>query len=399
MNGEIYLDYHATTPLDPRVLAVFVESLTHTFGNASSVDHTHGDRAAEVVADARREVAELMGARSNNVVFTSGATESVNIVLQGMALDRVERRNGPPLRVAATRVEHPAVLETCLGLERRGLASITWLPVDMCARLDLDAFEVACHRGLDIACIIAAHNEVGTIQPMQIIAEVAQRAGVPILFDTTQAAGRIPINFSALGEPYLVLSAHKMYGPKGIGAVVLPKDAPISPVMFGGGQQRGIRPGTLPVPSIAAFGEAARLRRAEMSIDEAGIGTLRDRLQMRLVEALPSLAVNGDTQHRLAGNLHVSVPGVHNSTVTARLRDHVALATGSACSSGVEAPSRSLREMGLPDEAVRGAFRLGLGKFTTDADVECAADLFIEAVMDVQAAMRAGARADSDVEL
>lgn len=384
MSDEIYLDNHATTPLDPRVLAVFVDALTHTFGNASSVDYLLGDRAAEAVARAQEEVAQVVGARRQNVVFTSGATEAINIALQGLALERADRRD-LPLRIATSRIEHPAVLDTCLGLERRGLASIRWLPVDGCARLDLDALEATCREGIDVACVIAAHNEVGTIQPMDVIAAIARRFGAATLFDTTQAAGRIPIDFVALGEPFLVLSAHKMYGPKGIGCLVLPADAPISPVLFGGGQQRGLRPGTLPVPSIVAFGEAARLRGVEMASDELRIAGLRDRLKFRLTAALPSAVLNGDPVHRLAGNLHVSIPGVHNSTVTARLRGRVAVATGSACSSGIEAPSRSLRAMGLSDSLTRSAFRFGVGKFNTAAEIDRAADIVAEEVRRVRA--------------
>lgn len=382
----IYLDYHATTPVDPRVASVVMHHMTEEFGNASSTDHAYGDAAAEAVSAARREVADLVGTRERRVVFTSGATESVNLSLQGLA--RQHEAALTRVRIGLARTEHKAVLDTCEGLARQGLADLVWFPVDQLGRLDLEAFEQSCRAGLDLACVMAANNEIGTIIPLEEVARIAARHDVLLFCDATQAAGKLPIERDTWGVTFLALSAHKLYGPKGVGALVLPHDSMIPPLFFGGSQERGRRSGTANVPGIAGFGEACRLRRLEMEQDEAVIARRRDRLQSLLMSGIDDLVVNGDRSRRLAGNLHISVPDTPNSAVVARLRETVAISTGAACSAGAPGPSHVLRAIGLSDSLTDGALRIGLGKFTTDEEVERAGPLIVEAVGEVRAALR-----------
>lgn len=383
----IYLDYHATTPTDPRVAAVVMHHLTEAFGNASSRDHAYGDEAAATVNEAREQVALLLGTRARHVVFTSGATESLNLALQGFVRAKRTRRSDP-VRITLTRLEHRAVVDTCTWLAERGEATLDWLHVDHRGRLDLEDLERACGAGAELVCTMAANNEVGTIHPLDEIGRIARTHGVPVLTDATQGAGKIPILTEEWGLSMVALAAHKMYGPKGVGALVVSRDVTLDPLLRGGGHQRGLRSGTLNVPGIAGMGEAARLRRMEMGVDEPEIALRRDRLQETLIRGIPGLVVNGDTENRLAGNLHVSVPDVPNTVVVARTRDWVALATGSACSSGVETPSYVLQALGLPREVVRGALRIGIGKFTTEHEIERASEVLAREVGLARAAMR-----------
>lgn len=234
---------------------------------------------------------------------------------------------------------------------------------------------------------MAANNEVGTLYPIEKIAAIAQSYQVPFLCDASQAVGKIPIQFNEWGITMLALSAHKLYGPQGVGALVVRRDHRLEPLLYGGGQQRGLRPGTLNLPGIVGLGEACRLRSAEMVVDEVEIGKKRDRLQALLQAQIPGLVINGDPRNRLAGNLHISIPGIPNSAIIARVRHQLAISTGSACSSGVEAPSHVLRAMSLAEPVVEGALRIGLGKFNTDDDVEQAAALLVSTVSTVKAVM------------
>ncbi|MFH7241611.1 MAG: cysteine desulfurase family protein [Spirulina sp.] len=390
----IYLDYHATTPVDPRVAEKVLQAMTTHFGNASSLDHEVGDRAEAAVKQASRHVAELVGATPRDIIFTSGATESLNLAIQGtinalapLSLGRGAGGEGQRAggegkpRIAISTVEHKAVLDTCAALQKQGRIDLIYIPVDTQARLDLDALEQACAHGLHLLCIMAANNEVGTVYPIEKIAAIAQRYQVPFLCDACQAVGKIPIQFNEWGLTLLALSAHKLYGPQGVGALVVQRGYQLAPLTYGGGQQRGIRPGTLNLPGIVGLGEACRLRVDEMAVDEAEIGKKRDRLQALLQDHIPNLVINGDPQNRLAGNLHISIPGIPNSAIIARVRHKLALSTGSACSSGVEAPSHVLRAMNLPEPLVEGSLRLGLGKFTTASDVTQAFEHLSEAVL------------------
>jgi cysteine desulfurase len=381
----IYLDYHATTPVDPRVATKILQAMTTDFGNASSLDHEVGDRAEAAVKQATRHVADLVGAATREILFTSGATESLNLAIQGTVLHL--EQSGIKPRIAVSTVEHKAVLDTCEALHRQGRIEIIPIPVDTQARLDLEQLERDCASGLHLLCIMAANNEVGTLYPIDTIAAITQRYQVPLLCDACQAIGKIPIQFNEWGITMLALSAHKLYGPQGVGALVVQRGYPLAPLLYGGGQQRGLRPGTLNLPGIVGLGEACRLRMAEMAVDEVEIERKRDHLQSLLQAHIPELVINGDLHNRLAGNLHISIPGIPNSAVMARVRHKLAISTGSACSSGIEAPSHVLRAMGLAEHVVEGALRLGLGKFSTDDDIHQAAEILAQAVQAIKQAM------------
>ncbi len=377
-NSPIYLDYHSTTPVDSRVADRMLYYMTTAFGNANSIDHLYGGEAAKAVSEARCQVAELVGASSKEVVFTSGATESINLAIQGTILKRLSDKNKP--RIALSPLEHKAVLDTCEALAKRGLAQTIRLQVDSQGRLDLEHLEQTCQGGLSLLCVMAANNEIGNIYPVQEIAEIAQEYNIPFLCDASQAAGKIPLDFARWGITYLAISGHKLYAPKGVGALIIKKGNHLEPIIFGGGHQKGLRAGTLNVPGIVALGEACRLRGLEMKDDEAAIATLRDKLQQLLKEKIPNLVVNGDTNSRLAGNLHISIPEIPNSAIIARVRDKIAISTGAACSSGLVAPSHVLRAMNLAEDLIEGSLRIGLGKFTTEQEIATSAAILSEAV-------------------
>jgi cysteine desulfurase len=372
----IYFDYHATTPVDRRVADRIYHCMTEEFGNASSVDHSWGDRAEKAVKQAAKQVAELVGASPREIVWTSGATESINLVIQGS----LSPNPGKPHRIALLPLEHKAILDTCHILEKRGWAELTYLQVDCRGRLNLDHLEQVCAEGLSLLCVMAANNEIGNIYPIQRIAQIAQRYGIPFLCDASQAVGKIPLSFQDWGITYLAISAHKLYGPKGSGALVVKKGHHLEPILLGGGHQKGIRSGTLNVPGIVGLGEACHLRLLEMDEDEKVIACLRDRSQSLLIDKIPGLLINGDLSCRLAGNLHISIPDVPNSAIIARVRSKLAISTGAACSSGVQTPSHVLQAMALSSNVIEGALRIGIGKFTTFEEIEQAAEILATAV-------------------
>ncbi|MDT9200180.1 cysteine desulfurase [Limnospira fusiformis KN01] len=382
----IYLDYHATTPVDPRVAEKILHYMTVEFGNANSIDHIYGDRTQKAVSQAARQVAELVGASPREIIFTSGATESINLAIQGSIINH----QSPYLpRIAVSPVEHPAVLDTGQALVKQGLIDITYLSVDKQGQIDLESVDKVCRDGVSLLCVMAANNEIGTIYPIAEIGKIAQTHQVAFLCDGSQAVGKIPINFEEWGITYLAISGHKLYGPKGVGALVARKGYPLKPMMFGGGHQGGMRSGTLNVPGIVGLGEACRLRGLEMAEDEARIANLRDKLQDLLLEKIPGLVVNGDINHRLSGNLHISIPDVPNSAIIARVRDRLAISTGAACSSGVEAPSHVLRAIALSSNAMEGALRIGIGKFTTESEIHRAAEILAGAIGTIRQLMEA----------
>ena len=376
MNTPIYLDYHATTPVDSRVADRIYHYMTAEFGNASSTDHEWGDRAESAVKQSAKHVADLIGASPREIIWTSGATESINLAIQGS----LPSNPAKPHRIALLPLEHKAVLDTCHAIEKRGLTELIYLQVDSKGRLDLDHLEQVCTEGLSLLCVMAANNEIGNVYPIQAIAQIAQRYNIPFLCDGSQAVGKIPIQFGAWGITYLALSAHKLYGPKGVGALVVRRGYQLEPLIFGGGHQKGMRSGTLNVPGIVGLGEACRLRSLEMEDDERAIAAKRDLLQTLLLEKIPELVINGDKSSRLAGNLHISIPGIPNSAVIARVRSQLAISTGSACSSGVEAPSHVLQALDLSPEIIEGAIRIGIGKFTTEEEIKEAALVLSDAI-------------------
>ncbi|MGR6913612.1 cysteine desulfurase family protein [[Actinomadura] parvosata] len=377
----IYLDYHATTPVDPRVAAIVLRVMTADFGNANSTEHVYGDVAAELVDEARGHVAALVGAAPETVNFTSGSTESIRLAI-GHAVSVSKKL---PLRVAATTVEHRAVLDALAAHEARGEAVVHWLPVDRRGKLDLEMLEHACRQGTDLVCVMAANNEVGVIYPVEQVGQITARFGARSLIDATQAAGHLPIRAQEWNITYLALSAHKMYGPKGVGALVAPRGFDARSSYH---RVSGVGEGTPNVPGIAGLGEACRLRDLEHAADEKRMAAQRDRLESLLLPEIDGLVVNGDPEHRLSNNLHIAIPGVPNNAVIARLRRRVALSSGAACSSGAETPSHVLQAMGLPYEIQGSALRISNGKFTTDEEIECAAEQITSAVASVRHALK-----------
>ena len=375
-----YLDYHATTPIDRRVADRIYQTMMEDFGNASSIDHEWGDRSATAVKHAAQQVAELTGSSPREIIWTSGATESINLAIQGSLTPNPEK----PYRIALLPIEHKAVLDTCKMYAKKGWAELIYLEVDSKGRLRLDYLEEVCTQGLSLLCIMAANNEIGNIYPIQAIGKIAQRHNIPFLCDASQAVGKIPICFEEWGITYLAISAHKLYGPQGVGALLVRKGCHLEPMIFGGGHQQGMRSGTLNIPGIVGLGEACRLRSIEIEDDEKAISMRRDRLQKLLSDRIPTLIVNGDIENRLAGNLHISVPSIPNSAVIARVRHQLAISTGSACSSGIEAPSHVLRAIELDKDAIEGALRIGIGKFTTDDEIDQAADILADAIQQIQ---------------
>lgn len=370
----IYLDYHSTTPVDPRVAEKVMYYMTNTFGNANSLDHSYGDEAAQAVKQARQQIAESIDASPKEIIFTSGATESINLVIQG------HTQQNTISKIIVSPIEHKAVLDTCEALAKKGLVEIIWLKVNRQAQIDLEHLEKVCSEGASLLCMMAANNEVGTIYPIPKIGLIAQKYNIPFLCDASQAVGKIPINFQDWGITYLAISGHKLYAPKGIGALVVKKGYHLQPIIHGGGHQQGIRSGTLNVSGIAGLGEACELRRLEMEADESAIAILRDKLQQSLQAQIPDLAINGDLNNRLSGNLHISIPGIPNSAIIARVRTLLAISTGASCASGTMAPSHVLQAMNLSENITEGALRIGIGKFTTEEEIDKASTLLVSAV-------------------
>ncbi len=386
MSSPIYLDYHATTPVDPRVLKQMLPWFSKSFGNPSST-HSVGSEASQAVKAASLQVAELCGAMirpgvSHTVVFTSGATESINLGLKGYV--QRHQPEGRPFKLGVMGLEHKAVLDSCKSLQQAGLAEIRPLQVDACGRLDLDDLKTACSEGLDLLVIMAANNEIGTLYPLAEIGKIAAEHQVAVFCDASQAAGKVPLDFENWGLTMLALTAHKFYGPKGTGALIVRKGTQLSAQIHGGGHQQGLRSGTLNVPGIVGLGEASALRKLEMGEDEVRIANLRDKLQTLLQAAIPGLIVNGAEEARLAGNLHISLPNTPNDALVAQVAKDLAFSTSSACTSGLEASSHVLCAVAMKPELQRGALRLSLGKQTTEAEVTRAAELLIAAYSRLQ---------------
>ena len=373
----IYLDYHSTTPVDPRVAEKVMYYMINTFGNANSIDHEYGDKAAQAVKQARQQIAELIHASAKEIIFTSGATESINLAIQGHI------QQNTPCKIIVSPVEHKAVLDTVQALAKKGLVEIIWLKVNSQAQIDLEHLEKVCSDGASLLCIMAANNEVGTIYPIEKIGLIAKKYNIPFLCDASQAVGKIPINFLDWTITYHAITGHRLYNTKGIGALAIKKGYHLQPIIYGGGHQQGIRSGTLNVPGIAGLGEACLLRKLEMEGEEKAIAILRDKLQHSLQTQIPDLVVNGDLNNRLSGNLHISIPEIPSSAIIARVRQQLAISTGASCSSGTMAPSHVLQAMQLPENITEGALRIGIGKFTTNQEIETASSLLTNAVNEI----------------
>jgi cysteine desulfurase len=362
----IYLDSHATTPVDPRVLDVMLPFFREQFGNASSRNHPFGWKAAKAVEHAREQVADLIGARFREIVFTSGATESNNLAIKGAAARAPEGRR----HVVTLATEHRAVLDPCLALEREGFR-VTVLGVKPDGLVDLDELSSAVTEDTLLVTVMAGNNEIGVLQPLDEISRIAKRRGALFHCDAVQAAGILPLDVRALDIDLLSLSAHKMYGPKGVGALYVAKRRPpidIEPLFDGGGHERGYRSGTLNVPGIAGFGKAAEICRDERLTEAARLAALRDALWLGL-SRVGGVHVNGSMQCRLPQNLNVHFEGLAGETLLASLANNVALSSGAACATASGEPSHVLKALGLTADQARASLRFGFHRFNTDQEV------------------------------
>ena len=367
----LYFDGHATTPCDPRVVAAMLPYFTERFGNASSAQHPFGWAAREAVEHARGQVAALIGARLRDVVFTSGATESNNLAIAGAV--RALRPRGRHVVTIAT--EHTAVLDVCAALEADGAVEVTRLGVDAGGLVDPAAVQAALRDDTVLVSVMAANNEVGSIQPLAEIGAITRERGVLLHTDAAQAAGKIPLDVKTLGVDLLSFTAHKMYGPKGVGALYIRKRARVAlaPMLEGGGQERGVRSGTLNVPGIVGLGCAAEVNAAELPVESARLSGLRDRLYEGLCRTLPGVGLNGALEQRLPHNLSVHFTGVAGESILLAI-DDIALSSGSACSSGTIEPSYVLKACGITDDLALSSIRFGLGRFTTEEEIAYAVE-------------------------
>ncbi len=367
----IYMDHHATTPVDPRVVAAMLPFFAETFGNPSSRHHSFGWAARDAVAAARRQVADLIGADPREVCFTSGATESDNLAVRGVATAERER----PVHVVTMTTEHHAVLDPCRRLEREGV-EVTYVEPRPDGLCDVGGVESALRPETRLVSVMAANNEIGVLQPIAEIAGLTRPRGILLHTDAAQAVGKVPIDVDALGVDLLSLTAHKMCGPKGIGALYVRRRRPrpaIAPLLDGGGHERGLRPGTLNVPGIVGLGAAAALCRDELPAEARRVAALRDRLLGGLRARLDGVAVNGSLAARVPHNLNVSFDGIEGESLLVGL-DDVAVSSGAACTSANPEPSYVLRAIGTPDRLARASLRFGLGRTTTEAEVDYVID-------------------------
>lgn len=381
MTPETYLDYHATTPVDSRVLDAMWPYFAEHFGNPSSRTHTVGRDASRAVDDARDQIARFIGAPAEDIIFTGGATESNNLALKGVI--RADRANATPRRIVTVTTEHRSVLDTCEALERDG-GEIVRLPVRSDGLIDLDDLRRALRMPTRLVSIMLANNELGVLQPIAEIATIVHAAGALLHTDASQAAGKITLDARALGVDLLSLTAHKMYGPKGVGALyVHPNVGTLEPLLHGCGQEGGRRSGTLNVPAIVGFGAAAAIAIAEVEDEGVRVGALRDQLLTGLLKTIPDLRVNGSLTARLPHNLHISVYGV-DGQLLGPLLDDLAVSTGSAGASVHGGRSHVLAALGLPDALARASIRFGLGRWTTAATIERAIERIATTVAELR---------------
>jgi cysteine desulfurase len=373
----VYMDNHATTPVDPRVLEAMLPYFTEKFGNASSRNHVYGWVAEEAVAQGREQIAKLVGATSKEIIFTSGATESDNLAIKGVA--EMYREKGNHIITAVT--EHKAVLDSCKRLEKHGFR-VTYLPVMKDGLIDLDDLKRAMDDKTILVTIMAANNEIGVVQPIAEIGKLCHERGVLFHSDATQAVGKMPIDVQEMGIDLMSISAHKMYGPKGVGALYVRRKGPrvqASPIIDGGGHERGMRSGTLNVPGIVGLGKACEICAQEMPEESCRLAGLRNRLKDRIFGALDKVYINGSMEHRLPQNLNVSFAYVEGESLLMGIND-VAVSSGSACTSATLEPSYVLKALGTGDEMAHSSIRFGLGRFNTEAEVDYVAERVIETV-------------------
>jgi cysteine desulfurase len=373
----IYLDNHATTKTDPRVVEAMLPYFTEYFGNAASRNHPFGWQAEEGVENARKQIASLIGATAKEIVFTSGATESNNLAIKGVAEMYAERGN----HIITAATEHKAVLDTCKHLEKQGIR-VTYLPLKGDGLIDLDMLRDAITDKTILVSIMYANNEIGVIQPIQEIGKICKEKGVLFHTDGVQAVGKIPVNVISDNIDIMSLTAHKMYGPKGVGALYVRRRNPrvqISAQMDGGGHERGMRSGTLNVPGIVGFGKAAALCQELMPTEMEKHRAMRDRLRQTLESNLEEVYINGSMEHRLPHNLNMSFAYVEGESLLMGIND-VAVSSGSACTSATLEPSYVLKALGLGDDLAHTSIRFGIGRFNTDEEIDYVGQKMIDVV-------------------
>ncbi len=372
----IYLDYQATTPVDPRVLKLMLPYFSEKFGNPGSATHSFGREAAAACERAREQVAALIGAEAREIVFTSGATESNNIAIKGAGYFARDGRR----HIVTAATEHKCVLESCKALAAEGFR-LTVLPVEANGLVDLARLAAALSDDTLLVSIMAVNNEIGVIQPLAEIGELCRRHGAYFHTDAAQAAGKIPLDVDGMAIDLMSISGHKLYGPKGVGALYVRRRPRVrlAPLMSGGGQERGLRSGTLPAALCVGLGAASEISAAEMAAEGMRLKRLRERLRCGLAAKVPGIALNGDLERRIPGNLNLAFPGVDAEVLMARLKD-IAVSSGSACTSASIEPSYVLRALGLEDALARASLRIGLGRFTDSAEIDYAVEAIAAAV-------------------
>jgi len=373
----IYMDNHATTPMDPRVLEEMLPYFMEKFGNAASRNHSFGWAAEEGVETARERIAKLVGATTKEIIFTSGATESDNLAIKGVA--EMYREKGNHIITAVT--EHKAVLDTCKRLEKYGYR-VTYMPVQKDGLIDLDDLRRAMDDKTILVTIMYANNEIGVIQPVVEIGKLCHERGVIFHTDATQAIGKVPVDVVKQNIDLASISGHKMYGPKGVGALYVRRKNPrvqVSAIIDGGGHERGMRSGTLNVPSIVGLGKACAIAQEEMPQESCRLAGLRNRLRDRIMGKLDEVYINGSMDHRLPGNLNISFAYVEGESLLMGIND-IAVSSGSACTSATLEPSYVLKALGTGDDLAHSSIRFGIGRFNTEAEVDYVADRVIETV-------------------
>lgn len=367
----VYLDMQATTPVDPRVADAMLPHLTTHYGNPHSRTHFYGWEAEEAVEKARAHVADAIGADPREIIFTSGATECNNMVIKGVPLFYKARKN----HVVTTQTEHKCVLDSCRWLQQRGF-DVTYLPVHSDGLIDLNELCEAIRPETVLVSVMAVNNEIGVVQPIKKIGDICRERGVFFHTDAAQMVCKLPIDVNDMNIDLLSISGHKIYGPKGIGALYLRRRprVRIEPLMSGGGQERGLRSGTLPTPLVVGLGEAARIAKQEMQYDYARVTKLSERLYNSVIERIPNVVLNGSKEHRFPGNLNMSFSYVEGESLLMALKN-VAVSSGSACTSASLEPSYVLRALGVDDDMAHTSIRFGIGRFTTEKEIDYAADL------------------------
>ena len=371
MKLPIYMDYHATTPVDPRVLEAMLPYFTEHFGNSASRNHAFGWAAEEAVETARAQVASLLGANQKEILFTSGATESNNLAIKGVAEMYREKGN----HIITCVIEHKAVIDTCKKLEKSG-ARVTYLPVQKDGRISLDGLRAAITDKTILISIMTANNEIGVLQPVAEIGAIAKEKGILFHTDAVQAAGKVPFDVNQVKVDLVSMTAHKMYGPKGVGALFVRRRNPrvlLAEQIQGGGHERGMRSGTLNVPGIVGLGKAAAICQAEMVAETERLRTLRDRLNEKFHQNLDEIYVNGSMEHRLPHSLNISFAYVEGESLLMGIND-VAVSSGSACTSASLEPSYVLKALGAGDDLAHSSIRFGLGRWTTEEEVDYVVD-------------------------